>query len=81
MKVKQVLIVLAIVIFCSVVSYVLAQVDEPPEWSNFSHEPTVVTILDPVTINITWYDNESLDTIIIWENSTGDWIGKQWVVE
>jgi len=81
MRVKQVLTALTIVILCSVVSYVLAQVDEPPKWSNFYHEPTVVTILDPVTINVTWYDNESLDTIIIWENSTGEWVGIQWVVQ
>ena len=76
MEVKQVLIVLTIVIFFFVVSYgfgVLAQVDEPPKWSNLYHKPTVATILDPVTINVTWYDNESLDTVLIWENSTGDW--------
>ena len=77
MKVKQVLIVLIIVIFCSIVSYkldVLAQADEAPKWSNFyPEEPTVVTILDPVTINVTWDDNE-LNTTIIWENSTGVWV-------
>ncbi len=79
MKVKQALILLAIIVFCSVVSYalvVLAQADETPQWSNFIPETeTIVTILDPVTINVNWYDDGNLDTVIIWENSTGEWQG------
>jgi len=78
MKVKQILIILTILIFCSVFSYtlsVIAQTDEPPQWSNLKPDPqTVFTTLDDVTINVTWYDNQTLDTIIIWENSTGNWI-------
>jgi hypothetical protein len=50
---------------------------ERPKWSNFYRiplEPTIITTLDSVTINVTWYDNQSLGTVIIWENSTG-WKG------
>jgi len=78
MKVKQILIILTILIFCSVFTYslsVIAQADEPPQWSNLKPDPqTVFTTLDDVTINVTWYDDGNLDTIIIWENSTGNWI-------
>jgi len=78
MKVKQVLIVLMILTFCFIVGYkldVLAQADEAPKWSNFyPEESTVVTVLDPVTINVTWYDDNELNTTIILENSTGVWV-------
>jgi hypothetical protein len=50
---------------------------EKPRWSNFYRvplEPKIITTLDSVTINVTWYDNQSLNTVMIWENSTG-WKG------
>jgi len=46
---------------------------ENPQWSSLQHNPTVVTMLDDVKINVTWYDNINLDKILIWENSTGNW--------
>jgi subtilisin family serine protease len=52
--------------------------NEPPRWSNLYRnppEPTIITTLDSVTINVTWYDDQNLNTIIIWENSTGKWQG------
>ncbi|MCX6821840.1 MAG: hypothetical protein NTW30_03615 [Candidatus Aenigmarchaeota archaeon] len=52
--------------------------NEKPQWSNLYRnppEPTVITTLDPVTINVTWSDNNGLNTVIIWENSTGGWQG------
>jgi len=51
---------------------------EKPKWSNFYRyppEPTIITTLDSVTINVTWYDNQNLGKVIIWENSTGVWQG------
>jgi len=51
---------------------------EKPRWSNFKRdppEPTIITTLDSVTLNVTWYDNQNLDKILIWENSTGGWQG------
>jgi subtilisin family serine protease len=52
--------------------------NEPPRWSNLYRNPTepiIITTLDSVTINVTWYDNEALNNVIIWENSTGKWQG------
>ena len=49
---------------------------EKPRWSNLYRnppEPIIITTFDPVTINVTWYDNQNLGTVIIWENSTGGW--------
>jgi hypothetical protein len=48
-----------------------------PVSSNFYRnppEPTEITILDEVAINVTWSDDGALNTVIIWENSTG-WKG------
>jgi len=45
----------------------------PPEWSNLRHEPSNVTESDPVDIKVEWFDYEYLDTVIIYENSTGAW--------
>jgi hypothetical protein len=45
-----------------------------PTWSYFQNYPTVVTILDDVKINVTWYDNIMLNKVLIWENSTGNMI-------
>jgi len=50
----------------------------PPKYSNFDHyplPPAVITTLDDVTINVTWSDDTALNTVIIWENSTGEWQG------
>ncbi len=47
---------------------------EKPRSSYFQNYPTVVTILDNVQINVTWYDNINLNKILIWENSTGSWV-------
>jgi len=44
-----------------------------PQWSNLRHEPTSVTESDSVDIKVTWFDYEDLDTVIIYENSTGTW--------
>jgi len=46
---------------------------ESPQYSDLSHYPDPVIDTNPVYINITWSDNEDLDTIIIFENSTGTW--------
>jgi hypothetical protein len=54
------------------------QTGESPKCSNLYRnppEPTVITTLDPVTINVTWSDDDNLNTVIIWENSTGNWQG------
>jgi hypothetical protein len=54
------------------------QAGEPPKWSNFFRnppEPTIITTLDPVTINVTWSDDYNLNTVMIWENSTRNWQG------
>ena len=46
---------------------------QSPQWSSMEQIPTVVTILDDVKINVTWYDNVNLNKVIYWENSTGGW--------
>jgi len=46
---------------------------EPPQYSGLGHYPALVMDTDPVYINVTWSDNERLDTVIIYENSTGVW--------
>ena len=46
---------------------------EPPVWANLRHEPSVVRESDPVDVIVGWYDNVGLDTVIIYENSTGSW--------
>lgn len=79
MRLKQFLIILTVVL-SFVVSYsfsVIAQVDEAPKY-NFTYEPpAVITTLDSVTINVSWYDDGggggNLDTVFIYENSTGEW--------
>ena len=51
---------------------------EKPRWSNLYRnppEPIIITVLDSITINVTWYDNQDLNKVIIWENSTGGWQG------
>jgi len=47
---------------------------DDPLWSNLQHNPTVVTMIDDVEINVIWYDNTALDKILIWENSTSNWL-------
>jgi hypothetical protein len=47
---------------------------EKPRWSSFQNYPVVVTILDDAKINVTWYDNVNLNKVLIWENSTGNWV-------
>jgi hypothetical protein len=46
---------------------------EPPVWSNLRHEPSVVRESDNVNIMVDWYDNVDLDSVVIYENSTGIW--------
>jgi hypothetical protein len=46
---------------------------EPPSWSNLMHNPSVVKESDSVNIIVEWYDNVGLETVIIFENSTGSW--------
>ncbi len=46
---------------------------ESPIWSNLRHKPKVVRESEPVDIMVDWYDNVDLDTVIIFENSTGSW--------
>jgi len=47
--------------------------EKSPVWSNLRHEPLVVRESDSVNIIVGWYDNVELDTVIIYENSTGVW--------
>ena len=46
---------------------------ERPQWSDLYHEPTIVTMLDDITIYVKWSDNINLGKVLIWENSTGNW--------
>jgi hypothetical protein len=46
---------------------------EPPVWSNLRHEPSVVKESDSVNIIVEWSDNVDLDSVVIYENSTGAW--------
>jgi hypothetical protein len=46
---------------------------KPPVWSNLRNEPSVVKQSDSANIIVDWYDNVGLDTVIIYENSTGVW--------
>ena len=45
--------------------------NEPPVWSNLRHDPSVVRESDSVNIIVEWQDNVGLETVIIFENSTG----------
>ena len=47
---------------------------QKPRWSYFDIKPKVVTTLDDVEINVTWSDNVNLNKVIIWENSTRNWV-------
>jgi L-asparaginase/Glu-tRNA(Gln) amidotransferase subunit D len=47
---------------------------EKPRWFSLQNIPSVVTILDDVKINVTWYDNIKLNKVLIWENLTGNWV-------
>jgi hypothetical protein len=47
---------------------------ERPRWNYFDINPKVVTILDNVEINATWSDNLRLNKVLIWENSTRNWV-------
>ena len=47
---------------------------QSPQWSNIKQSSIIVTLLDNVQINITWYDNINLNKVLIWENSTGIWV-------
>jgi predicted PurR-regulated permease PerM len=62
------------IFFILLIPIIITQSSEYPQWSNLKHEPQIVTILDDVTLNVTWYSNESLNTVIIYENSTGSWV-------
>jgi len=48
---------------------------EAPLYSNFGRDKTVVTNLDDVQISVTWEDNINMGNIMIWEDSTGSWVG------
>jgi len=46
---------------------------ESPQYSGLGHYPDPVIDIESAYINVTWSDNEDLDTVIIYENSTGSW--------
>jgi hypothetical protein len=46
---------------------------EPPIWSNLRHDPPIVKESTSVNILVDWSDNINLDSVIIYENSTGVW--------
>jgi hypothetical protein len=47
---------------------------QSPQWSDLRRNPPAfITTLDSVTINVTWSDNQNLNKVLIWENSTGNW--------
>ena len=48
--------------------------DRPPQWFNLRHNPITVLLGQSVDVLVDWWDDQEIQTIIISENSTGEWI-------
>ncbi len=55
-------------------SFNVAEDNENPRYSYIYHDHNVVTTLDEVVIYVKWSDDIKLGKVLIWENSTGNWV-------